>query len=96
MYTYLTLNLVFLVLATALNAKDISALFSKPRILAVVILCMLTLIFDNLIIASGIVAYNEDQLLGIRLGLAPIEDFFYPVVAVILLPFIWDKLSRKS
>jgi lycopene cyclase domain-containing protein len=55
---------------------------------------ILTAVFDNLIVLSGIVAYDESKLIGLKIGLVPIEDFAYTVVAVLLVPAIWKALKK--
>ena len=55
----------------------------------------MTAIFDNLIIASGIVDYDYEKTLGIRLFLAPIEDFAYTLVALVLVPSLFNYLRSR-
>lgn len=64
--------------------------------LAAVVLLMLTAVFDNLMIAAGLFSYAEDVISGVRLGLAPVEDFAYPVAAAILLPALWVLLEPAT
>ena len=59
-------------------------------------LLLATAIFDNIMIEAGLVAYSEDALLGFKVGVAPIEDFAYPVAALVLLPALWYLLRRRS
>lgn len=61
---------------------------------AAIVLLTLTAVFDNLMIASGLFHYAPEHLLGISIGLAPIEDFSYPLAGVLLLPSIWIALER--
>jgi lycopene cyclase domain-containing protein len=56
---------------------------------------VLTAVFDNLIILSGIVDYNESKLMGINILAVPIEDFAYTVVAVLLVPAIWKAVNKE-
>jgi lycopene cyclase domain-containing protein len=55
----------------------------------------MTAIFDNLIIASGIVDYDYEKTLGIRIVLAPIEDFAYTLVALVLVPSLFNYLRSR-
>jgi lycopene cyclase domain-containing protein len=55
-----------------------------------------TAVFDNLIIGAGLVAYDESRILGLYIGLAPIEDFLYAIVAVMLAASLWHILRRKE
>lgn len=54
----------------------------------------MTLVFDNLIILAGIVGYDEALISGVKLGVAPIEDFSYALVGLALIPLIWE-LGKK-
>lgn len=56
-------------------------------------LMLLTAVFDNIMIAVGLFSYASHVISGFRLGLAPIEDFAYPLAAVILLPSLWVLLG---
>ena len=49
-------------------------------------LVLLTVIFDNLMIAADLFRFDEAQLSGIRIGLAPLEDLAWPVAAAATLP----------
>ena len=57
---------------------------------------LLTLIFDNVIIATGMVAYDHTRILGLYLGVAPIEDFLYTVLALLLVPALWNMFGKKQ
>lgn len=99
--TYLALNALFL-LAAALVAV-LARLTGRlqrgtlPAVgLALVVVVALTAVFDNAMIAAGLFAYDPDSILGLKLGLAPIEDFGYPVAATILLPSLWALFARKE
>ncbi len=63
-------------------------------VLAVVL--VLTVIFDNLMIAFGNVDYGSDQNLGIYLGLVPIEDLFYPLFATLIITAVWPPRKDKN
>lgn len=60
-----------------------------------VALIALTAAFDNLMIATDLFSYPEQHLCGIRIGLAPIEDFAYSVCAAFLLPAIFTLLTPR-
>lgn len=61
-----------------------------------VILVALTIVFDNVMIAAGLFTYPEHLISGIRLGLAPIEDLSYPIVAAFALPAVAELLRRPE
>jgi len=58
-------------------------------------LLILTAIFDNLMIAADLFAYPPEHLSGLRIGLAPIEDFSYPLCAAFLIPAVFELLSPR-
>lgn len=94
MATYLTLNIIVLSTILIVFRRRIHRP-SRAWILTLTSLAILTLIFDNLLIALGIYEYASDKILGIRLWHAPIEDFMYPLLAVFLLPFVWNRLGVR-
>ncbi|PWL20128.1 MAG: lycopene cyclase domain-containing protein [Candidatus Aquiluna sp. XM-24bin5] len=67
----------------------------KPLIGAAIVMLTLTLVFDNVIIGTGIVDYDPEKISGIRLGFAPIEDFAYTLVALVLVPSLFNFLRSK-
>lgn len=97
--TYLLLNTVFLGIVAVVAVVAMRARRS-PRWravgLAAILMIALTAIFDNLIIGTGIVAYDDSLISGIRVGLAPIEDFAYTVAALVLLPALWELLRPAT
>ena len=102
--TYLLLALPFLAVAVAaaVVAHRVAARRGgkgpvgwRPVVLAAVALFVLTAIFDNVMIASGLFAYSDAHISGLRLGLAPVEDFAYPLAGVILLPALWYLFGSR-
>ncbi|HJX78334.1 lycopene cyclase domain-containing protein [Glutamicibacter sp.] len=63
--------------------------------MALGIMVVLTAIFDNVMIAAGLFDYGQQTLLGLYVGRAPIEDFLYPLAAVILMPALWWLFGGK-
>lgn len=90
--SYLALNAPFIavalaVLISAIAVRRVPLSRAGGEVLfTAVVLCALTAVFDSLMIYVGLFEYAEHALVGIRIGLAPIEDFAYPLVAAILLP----------
>ena len=93
--TYNALNAIFLAAAIVFGLFTLG----KPGwILAVKVLVpmlVLTAVFDNAIILSGIVDYHDANISGLRIGAAPIEDFAYTVFVSILVPALWLKRGDK-
>lgn len=94
MYRYALLNLVFMAIAAAYVAYKRPPL-GRNIIFTLAILCVLTAVFDSIIIGLDIVRYYPEHILGIYIGKAPIEDFAYSLVAVGLVPALWCKSKKK-
>ncbi len=94
MLTYIILNTVFLLLILAI-CKVKPRKPSRAWWLMFIALITITLIFDSLMISLGFFYYEPEKILGIIIGRAPIEDFFYAILAAILIPVLWYKLEKK-
>ena len=94
--TYLALNMTFMFIAFV--TLNLVSRKSPWRAIGLTMLWMLlvTLVFDNIIIGLEIVGYDKTKISGILLGLAPIEDFAYTVVAVLAVSIIWTKLTKEK
>lgn len=87
-FTYLIMNLIFLVCIVVLFLQYLR----KPDAvwwMTLAALLVLTAVFDSIIIWAGIVGYDPAKILGLYVGFAPIEDFFYAILAVIIVPALW-------
>ena len=94
--TYLALNMTFMFIAFV--TLNLVSRKSPWRAIGFTMLWMLlvTMVFDNIIIGLEIVGYDKTKISGILLGLAPIEDFAYTVVAVLAVSIIWTKLTKEK
>ena len=92
--SYGELNFIFIAISIVATwiIKSKFRCFTTP-VVALPML-VLTAVFDNLIILAGIVDYDQTKLLGINVGVVPIEDFAYTVVAIVLVPTIWKALIK--
>jgi small toxic polypeptide LdrA/B/C/D len=95
MMTYLLLDIIFiLIICFVLQVK-----FQKPSRRTLLILCallFLTLVFDSVLIYFHIIEYALDRISGLRVGLAPIEDYAYPILAVVIIPVLWKRFGKKD
>ena len=95
--TYALIVLPFLVVAGIVTAASAMrpgfARRMRASALTAIVLVALTAIFDNLMIAAGIMTYTEHNISGVQIGLAPLEDFAYPFAGVLLLPALWLLLG---
>ncbi|MCI9888858.1 prenyltransferase [Micrococcales bacterium 31B] len=60
------------------------------------VLLVLTAIFDTLLIHLGFFSFGPGTTLGVTVGLAPIEDFTYPLAGLLILPLVFQILSRRE
>ncbi|WP_260855719.1 lycopene cyclase domain-containing protein [Curtobacterium sp. 9128] len=65
-------------------------------LVAGVVLLVMTVVFDNVIVALRIVAYDPALISGARIGVIPIEDLAYSIAAVVLLPSLWVLFDRTD
>lgn len=94
MMTYLILNVLFLLTVLIFLPQKIT----KPRSawwVTLSVIVALTLVFDPIIIALDIVGYDNSKILGLKFFGAPVEDLFYALYAVIIVPLIWHRLGEK-
>lgn len=59
------------------------------------VLTVLTVVFDSLMISVDLFRFDESQLSGIRVWLAPIEDLAWPLAAALALPAVWTASAPK-
>ena len=98
---FLQLNAIFvavalLVVLLALRRSSNQRTVVLSVAAALVVMVALTAVFDNVMIASGLFDYAGHALHGLRVGLAPIEDFAYPLAAAMLLPGLWLVSTRRG
>ena len=89
--TYAGLTLPFLGLA--LTVLAVAAVRRRPTrswwtatVVTVVALLVLTVVFDNVMIAADLFRFGTEHLSGARIGRAPVEDLAWPLVAGLALP----------
>jgi lycopene cyclase domain-containing protein len=83
---------VVILLAAIIRAADRRQLLLRwgaPVAIAAGVLFVLTIVFDNLMIAAGLMRYARPAVSGPTIGLMPALDLAYPLAAVILLPALW-------
>ena len=96
--TYLWLALAFVAVAAVVAVvvrRRTGLPRARPLALAFVALAVMTVVFDNLMIRAGLFTYGQAHLVGIDLGVAPVEDLSYPLAGVLLLPALWHLLGRR-
>lgn len=93
MATYLILNIIVLT-AVCIVLRILPHQPRRPWIVTAACLFLLTLVFDNIMISLGLFTYAPDKILGLHIMLAPVEDFMYPLLAVLMIPAVWNKLGK--
>ena len=89
MMTYTLLNTAFFVLLALMVALRRQAFRPRAVVITLALVVTLTAIFDPLMIAAGLVAYDESKLLGLYWFGAPIEDFAYAIFVVPFVAAMW-------
>ncbi|WP_199423150.1 lycopene cyclase domain-containing protein [Actinotalea solisilvae] len=97
--TYLLLVVLFAGAAAAVVAVA-HVRGVRPSLRAVAwsfaVLAVMTIVFDNLMIAAGLFEFADAHLVGLRFWRAPVEDLGYPLAVVLLLPALWHLLGRRA
>ena len=68
----------------------------RATAVTLVVLLLLTAVFDNVLVGLSIVDYDPARISGVLVGVAPVEDFAYAVAAVLLLPAVWELLGTPG
>lgn len=95
MLTYLILNGAFMAVALLVLRRFLPAARCNWW-LTLTALLALTAVFDNVIVGLGVVAYNPDTLLGFYVYKAPVEDFSYALLAVYIVPALWNRFDTRT
>ena len=93
--SYALLNLIFIVPVLVVLFAYRWLVHWGPICYTLVALLLMTAVFDNFIVGSGVVAYDNSLLTGVFIGFAPIEDFAYTLVAALLIPLTWWWLGSR-
>ncbi|MDR6687241.1 lycopene cyclase domain-containing protein [Arthrobacter sp. 1088] len=100
--TYLWLSLVFVAVAVVVGVVCVRKCANsseamqhwKAAGLAFGALAVLTAVFDSVMIGMELFHYDASHILGLTIGLAPVEDLAYPLAGVLVLPGLWVWLTR--
>lgn len=102
--TYLLMSLPFVAVALlvfvfgAVHARRHGSFagYLSAWAVATASLVVLTVIFDNVMMAAGFFDYGVAHISGARLGLIPIEDLLYPIAGALLLSGTWQMLGGEG
>ncbi|WP_062137863.1 lycopene cyclase domain-containing protein [Demequina aestuarii] len=93
--TYVVLSVVALALIAAATVPVLRRVERPPLLLTALVLLVLTVVFDNIIVGVGLVAYDESLISGVLMPIAPIEDLAYAIGSVMLVPALWILFGRR-
>lgn len=65
-------------------------------LVSVIAVSILTVIFDNVMIAMDLFDYGVGTITDVRIGLMPVEDFAYSVGAGLALPGFWLLFTPRA
>lgn len=94
--TYVVLSLAVLAGLAGLTWRTVRGLGSRALGMTGLVLIALTVVFDNVIVGTGIVDYDELLISGVRMPIAPVEDLAYAIGAVLLVPTLWTWFARLA
>ena len=75
---------------------QLKIVLDKAWIYTALITFVSMIIFNTYLTALPIVVYNMNSIIGVKIITFPVEDFGYLVVALIILPALFDKLSNEE
>ena len=93
-YALLSLVVLSMVAVAAWHKRHL--IWRRPVAYTLICLLLMTAVFDSIIVAQGIVAYDNSKLLGIAIGAAPIEDFAYTLAVVVIVPILWQASKHDK
>jgi lycopene cyclase domain-containing protein len=94
--TNIVLNVIVLAVLTAVSWRVLRRLRPGPVVGGALVLCLLTMVFDTLMIAADLYVFDEGKILGVYLWGAPLEDFAYAIAAALAMPVLWTVLERRA
>lgn len=94
---YFLMNLPFLVAGLgAAYYFDRQVFRRRSSWLLLGVLVIMTTIFNTYLTRLPIVRYNQDALLGLKVGTIPIEDYAYTLVLAFLPASAWRRINVKE
>lgn len=96
--TYVSFAAVFVGIAAVVAAvatlrRHLDGLWWLTTGIGILVLLVLTVVFDSVMIQADLFRYDESSLLGLQLWHAPLEDLAWPVAAGLLLPSLRALLT---
>jgi len=93
--TNMVLNVLVLAVLGAVSWPVLRRMRGLPVLWTVVHLCVLTAVFDTVMIDADLYVFDPDKILGRYIWGAPLEDFAYAIAAAVGMPVLWVVLGRR-
>lgn len=94
MATYAFVNLIVMIVIF-LVLRVWRQRFSSAFWVTMGAILFMTAVFDSVLVGLSIVAYDMNRISGLMIGYAPIEDFCYAVIAVVVVPLLWQRFGGR-
>lgn len=94
---YITILALLLIISLYLENKYKIHLFSskKERIIIPIIFFIIGVIWDSVAVANGHWYFNYDNLIGIKIGLLPLEEYLFFLILPYFLLTIYRVMKIK-
>ena len=93
--TNIVLNVIVLAVLGAVSWRVLRGMRGMPLVWTALHLCVLTAVFDTIMIDVGLYVFDPDKILGRYIWGAPLEDFAYAIAAGVGIPVLWVVLGRR-
>ncbi|MBD3778685.1 MULTISPECIES: lycopene cyclase domain-containing protein [unclassified Cellulomonas] len=94
--TNIVLNVLVLLALVVASWRVLRRVRPGPLVWTALHLCLLTMVFDTVMIAADLYVFDEDKILGVYLWGAPLEDFAYAIAAALAMPVLWTVLAGRE
>jgi len=94
--TNIVLNVIVLAVLGAVSWRVLRGMRGMPLVWTALHLCVLTAVFDTIMIDVGLYVFDPDKILGWYIWGAPLEDFAYAIAAAVGMPVLWVALGRRE
>lgn len=94
--TNIVLNVLVLLVLGAVSWRVLRRMRVGALVWTALHLCLLTMVFDTVMIAADLYVFDEGKILGVYVWGAPLEDFAYAIAAALAVPVLWTVLEDRD